>query len=123
MKKRTETVTLRLEYSGGKDERDGGIYGNHPLDPKFSNELVVAVRSDTDPLAHWSGAKGDRPQVHLAGSARALEELGRYLIALARLDTKDPEPHAHFHDVRNPDGGTVHLMPRRLSKMPKRKAR
>jgi hypothetical protein len=105
-----------LEYTGGRDEPERGVFRNFPVDPEFTSELIVAVRSDEDPAdRHWRQAvTGGRLQVHLAGSSRALEELGRYLIALARLQTADPEPHASLDDVRDADGGVLRLLTRRV---------
>ena len=109
------SVKITLLYSGGRDEPKKGIFRNFPIDPKFTSELVIAIASDDDPaLVRWDVKRHGRPQVHLAGTARALEELGRYLIALALLDSEDPEPSASLEDVRNADGGTVRLIPRRI---------
>ena len=110
----TREIQLKLLYTGGHDNPERGVFRNQVVEPKHTSELVVAVRSDVDPSATWTTASGERPQIHLAGSARALEELGRYLIALARLETADPEPYGSLEDVRNADGGTVRLLPRRL---------
>jgi hypothetical protein len=117
MTKRTRVVRkVVLEYRLGKEEPQRGIFRNAPVDPRYTGELLIAIRSDEDPLGKpWCTDDRDaRPQVHLVGSARALEELGRYLIALARLKTADPEPYGSFDRVGNADGGTVRLLPRRL---------
>lgn len=111
---KTKKIQLELLYTGGHDDPERGVFRNQVIEPKHTSELVVAVRSDTDPSAAWTAASGVRPQIHLAGSARALEELGRYLVALARLESADPEPYGSLEDVRNADGGTVRLLPRRL---------
>lgn len=105
-------IQLDLEYHHGVDV-PGKVYVNAPVEPQHTDELTLAVRSDNeedleqDPRAP---AILGRPQIHLAGSPRALEEFGRYLIALARLESADPDPHEHFEDVQNADGGTVHLI-------------
>jgi hypothetical protein len=108
-------VEISLQYSGGKDEPEKRVFRNFPIDPAFSSELVIAIASDNDPGGvRWDSSSHGRPQVHLAGSARALEELGRYLIALARLETKDPDPSTSL-EVSNADGGTARLLPRRIN--------
>lgn len=116
MSKRVKNrVEIDLEYSGGKDEPEKRIFRNFPIEPEFTSELVIAIAGDDDPArVRWDVPRCGRPQVHLSGTARALEALGRYLIALARLETKDPEPSASLDDVRNADGGTVRFLPRRL---------
>jgi len=101
---------LELEYYTGTDI-PGKQYVNTPVDPEFTEELTLTIRPDEldgDPRVDVLG--GRRPQVNLVGTARALEALGKYLIALARLNTADPDPHEHFEDLRNADGGTVHLI-------------
>jgi hypothetical protein len=111
---RKNRIEIDLEYTGGNDEPARGIFRNQVVEPEHLDELRVAVRSDIDAARPWPGNEGEQPQIHLAGSARALEELGRYLIALARLETADPEPYGSFDNVRNADGGTLRLLPRRL---------
>ena len=104
-------AALTLEYWSGRDVPDQQ-YQSMPVEPEHTNELVVALRSDEEDDSRDPRAPlfDGRPQVHLAGSPRALEALGLYLIALARLATEDPDPHEHFEDVQNGDGGTVHLI-------------
>ena len=105
---------LRLEYWTG-DEEPGGPFRNFPVEPDYTSELVMAVRPDQTEDEIVDSGVPEKLQIHLAGSARALEALGRYLIALARLQTADKDVHEHFEDVNNDDGGTVHLIVRRLS--------
>lgn len=108
---------VSLEYwtesglSGGTDQ-------GMPVDPDHTNELVIAVRSDDGDGDPRASVLAGTPQIHLAGTSRALEALGRYLIALARLQSHDPDLHEHFEDVQNDDGGTVHLIVRRLKDEP-----
>jgi len=100
---------ISLEYWVGQDVA-GVVYENMPVDPVYTNELALAIRSDDGDGDPRRPVTLGRPQVHLAGTSRALEELGRYLIGLARLQTLDPDVHDHFEDVQNEDGGTVHLV-------------
>jgi hypothetical protein len=53
-------------------------------------------------------------QVHIVGTSRGLEALGTYLIALARVDSSDPEPYGSFDDIPLSGGGTIRLLPRRV---------
>ena len=114
---RQVVIELTLEYRVGLDEPNRGIYRNAVELPKHSSELTLIVQ---DPKESAIGNIDDpdldlRPQVHLLGSAPALEELGRYLVALARLETADPEPYGSIDDVRDGSGGTMRLLPRRIS--------
>jgi len=111
-------IELSLEYLAGRDEPQRGIYRNFPVEPKHTRELSIAIRSNRDPagITPDNRARYGKPQIHLAGTARALEAFGRYLIALARLETADPEPYDSFDAVRNVDGGTIRLLTRRITK-------
>jgi len=103
------TAQIPLEYWRGEDV-PGVVYQNVPIEPEHTDELVMAIRSDDGGDDPRERVVDGRPQVHLAGTPRALEAFGRYLIALARLETLDPDVHEHFEDVQNDDGGTVHLI-------------
>lgn len=111
--KRQVPIELLLEY-WNQGERPGIFYGNAPVHPAHTDELTIAIRCDDDSVEDpRAQIVFCRPQVHLVGTARSLEEFGRYLIALARLETSDPNPHDHFEDVQSDDGGAVHLIVRR----------
>ena len=84
------------------------------VDPKYVNELKLAVYQDDDSRGTTQTlSKRRRLQVQLGGTPRSLEALGRYLIAMARLNTDDPDFHDHFEQVQCENGGTVHLIVRR----------
>jgi hypothetical protein len=110
----TTNAQIPLEYWVGVEEA-GVLYQNAPVDPEYIDEIVIGLRSDEEDAHPQAPLLGGRPQVHLAGTPRALEALGRYLISLARLQTLDQEFHEHFEDVQNDDGGTVHFIVRRLA--------
>lgn len=115
-KKTRVIVELQLDYRVGKDEPERGIYRNAAVPPKFTRELTVAVRRrDVLQVTPYNAATDGPPQVHIAGSPRALEELGRYLVALARLETHDPEPYGWIDNARNADGGMARVVLRRVS--------
>ena len=110
-----ETIQLTLEYSG--EPRSGG-YGSYPVAPHYTSELALALRDHPGLPTEDEDEVPENPtqfQVHIVGTSRALEELGRFLIALARSATSDPEPYGSFDDVRNVDGGTIRLLPRRVA--------
>lgn len=111
-KRRTEEATITLRYSGGDDEPERRVFRNYPLLPTLGTDLMISV-SELDE------ASGDlenpfQLQVHIVGTSKGLEELGTYLIALARLDSSDPEPYGSFDDIPLAGGGTIRLLPRRV---------
>jgi len=110
-------VELPLDYVGVDEP---GIYRRSVVPPKHTRELEVSVQRLAEQLPDLTDDPDLdlRPQVHIVGSARALEELGRYLVALARLDTTDPEPYGAFEDVQDGAGGTLRLLPRRVLRKP-----
>lgn len=110
---RETTVAVSLAYYTGVDDPELGVFSSRPVEPENTNELVVGVYLDDDSVGFPSALDGKRLQIELAGSARALEALGTYLIALARLQSADPDTHEHFEDVRDARGGTLHLIVRR----------
>lgn len=115
MTPRIVPTTIKLAYSDGNDEPERGVFRRHPVDPEFVSELVVAIRGEMDPArVRWDSLGLGPPQVHLAGSARALEALGVHLIALARQDTAQLEPSSSIDEVCNADGGSMRLIVRRL---------
>jgi hypothetical protein len=113
---------VTLEYQTG-EEIAGQVYRNRPRQPDLDEDVLVAVRRDWGPDDDPSDEELRRPfgegtpQIWVVGTSAGLEALGTFLIALARLDTLDPTPHTHF-DVKNADGGTVHLIIRRELQLP-----
>lgn len=117
---RSTEVTIRLNYvSTGPDDPERQVFRNFVADPTRTEELVVAVRDDEHPEQEVFRRENVRPQIHLAGTAAALEELGRFLVALARLETLDPEPYSSVSDVLNADGGNARLVIRRVRLPPR----
>lgn len=116
---RDKPTELVLSYVTGVDDPERGIYTTRPVEPAFTDELRVAVYIDDDETVGFPRElQGKRLQVQLGGSARALEALGTYLIALARLESPDPDPHEHFEDVGDERGGTMHVIVRRTASQP-----
>ena len=113
----TRDVTVRLAYSTGRDEPERGIFRNQAVEPNDGAGLLIAYLE----LDETSDVFPDNPrqrQVHLVGTGPALEALGTYLIALARLEGADPEPYGSFDEVRFERGGTIRLLPRRVARLP-----
>lgn len=112
---RVTTIPIQFELayvSTGPDLPEQGYWRNFPVDPQHTSELTVGI----EPFDHtihdtlYKAAEHGRPQIVLSGPPRALEELGRHLIALARCETQNPDVHTHIDDVANANGGTVHLV-------------
>jgi hypothetical protein len=114
---KAQPVTIELRFSTGKDEPERGIYRNQAIEPENGDELLIALHQLTEPDDVLPGNPFQR-QVELVGTPAGLEALGTYLIALARLQTADPEPHGHLDNVRAAGGGTISLIPRRVPKLP-----
>ena len=114
-KRKTVDITIGVEYSTGKDEPSRGIFRNQAIQPSIDREIAIAIREHEPEDVPVFIDNPTQKQVHLIGTARGLEQLGAYLIALARLETSDPEPYGSFDDVLDVDGGTIRLLPRRVS--------
>jgi hypothetical protein len=105
---------VHLRYLVGLDVPERGIFFTRPQEPEFTSELRVTAYIDgVDPDPLDKLLRTEKLQVQLGGSSRALEALGTFLIALARLDTQDPRPHEHLEDVQGQHGERVHLIIRR----------
>jgi hypothetical protein len=109
----TTLVQLALAYYAGEDDATRGIFSRRPVEPEHTEELRIGVYFDDDAIGVPPELAGRPLQVELAGSARALEALGAYLVALARHSTEDPEPHEHFDEIAGEQGSQVHLVVRR----------
>ncbi|HYW12801.1 MAG TPA: hypothetical protein VE871_12625 [Longimicrobium sp.] len=111
-KRKTVEATIILRYSGGDDEPERRVFRNYPLLPDLGSDLMISVNQLNE--ASEDLENPFQLQVHIAGTSRGLEELGTYLIALARLDSSDPEPYGSFDDIPLSGGGTIRLLPRRV---------
>lgn len=112
MKTEKLLVEVPLAYRVGRDEPERGIFRNSAVLPDFADELTVNVTRIPDHLTTDPDLDAT-PQVHLTGSPRALEALGLYLLALARLETADPEPYGMIEGVTDGEGSAIRLIPRR----------
>ena len=106
-------VQLELMYYGGDDDPARGIFNRRPVEPDYTKELRFGVYFDDDSIGVPPELAGRPLQIEFAGSARALEAFGTYLIALARLHTADSDPHEHFEEIAGEHGANVHLVVRR----------
>ena len=83
----TIPVTIALTYvEASPENRAKHTVSRAVYSPEIEGDVTVRI--------HDTG-KSD-VQVELNGTARALEELGVFLVALGRLDSNDPSPHEHF---------------------------
>lgn len=109
-------IEVTLSYFQGEDDPERQIFATRPVDPEFTSELQIDVHIDDDSVGTPSALQGKQLQVEFAGSARALEAFGTYLLALARLQSSDPDPHEHFEDVQDATGHPLHLIVRRTGR-------
>lgn len=105
-------ATIILRYSGGADEPERRVFRNYPLLPDLGSDLMISVTELDEASENLENPF--QVQVHIVGTSRGLEELGTYLVALARLESNDPEPYGSFDDIPLSGGGTIRLLPRRV---------
>ena len=115
----SKEVTIRLHYETGRDEPERGIYRNQAIEPNEGGDLLIGYTQCAEPDDVFPENPYQR-QVHLVGTAASLEALGTYLIALARLESAEPEVSGSFDEVRFDAGGTIRLLPRRVRELPAR---
>ncbi len=106
-------VDLAFIGRGAIVERPAGVFRGGVPDPELSDRFGFNVLPATE-----QGHGGFGPelgaqsydgafQVNIWGSAADFRELGRYLLAIAELDTTiDPGFHQHHDEVRTADGRT-----------------
>jgi len=110
MATREERIGLTLTYYVTEEVPSEGTYGNQPKRPEHTDELEIDVHYDDDSPGIPDALRSKDLQVQLLGTPRAMEELGRYLIALARMQSENPYPHDHFEDLGSANGGRMHLI-------------
>ncbi len=101
---RKEELTVTLQYHDGKDEPERRIFRSSVRAPKHVSELLMWVdREQEFDEAQSSSAAGERMQLNLCGSRRALYEMGCFLLAMSRFESKDPGYHEHFDEIPSPE--------------------
>lgn len=108
-------IEIELSFHGdGSVMRTGeGAFSGGVVEPKIDSDLRFSVHREVlDEDGILNPVPGEDTveasfQVNLYGNSAGYRELGRYLLALAELDTStDPEYHEHFDDLRSEDGRT-----------------
>jgi hypothetical protein len=118
---KTIPVALVFEGTGVVVEHPSGTFRGGVPDPEPGEHFGFNVRStEPDEDGIWNPSpRADTLegglQINLWGNSHALRELGRYLLALAELDTTaDPDFHQH-HELTSTDGRThLHLIVRKV---------
>jgi|CZCB01.1.fsa_nt_gi hypothetical protein len=103
-----EKIEIELNYFVGKQDTKNGIFVGGVKNPKYLDELEINIFEDeifNEELDSF--VKNGKIQVSLSGSSRSLEELGKYLIALSRYNTEDPDYHDHFDNIKNSEGSEM----------------
>lgn len=82
--------------------------------PELGDDIgVLLCESDEKDGGHRGLTEGDY-LILLCGNSKGLKKLGKYLLALADLDTsKDPNFHHHLSPVRSLSGTKVELIVRK----------
>ena len=100
MKKVSKKQTITLKYFKGKNAASEGSFAGGVVDPKYLNEIQMWVeRAESFDFNEDNFIPTGGMQVNLAGSRRALFELGKYLIAISRYQTADAGYHDHFEGI------------------------
>jgi len=121
---KTKTVQIELRFYGdGRviQMKPGHFVGGLP-DPKLGKSISFTVHrqiADEDglmnPIADERAVEGSF-QINVSGNSKGYKELGRYLLALAELDTAEDD---HDHLVSK-DGRThLHVILRKRDKLPR----
>jgi hypothetical protein len=105
MKQIQKKLELTLTYLNGQNKPEEGYFEGGVKDPDFLKELLLWVEDEE--IFNFDKntfVKTGNQQVNLCGTKRALFELGRYLIALSKYETKNPNYHDHFDEINYPEG-------------------
>ena len=93
-----EKVILDIEYQKERADVKSGVFEGGVDEPETLSDVTLWV----DELTEFDFDKDDfkriGDQINLAGTSSALFELGKYLIALSRYKTIDPDFHVHLED-------------------------
>ena len=118
----TKTVPVEIHFRGDGTivEKKPNVFVGGVIEPKLAGELDFNVRrevlDENDILNPVIGEDTLEAafQINLWGTSQGFRELGRYLLALAELDTgKDDSFHEH-HEVVSGDGRThMHIIVRK----------
>jgi hypothetical protein len=126
---KTKTVQIELRFYGdGRviQMKPGHFVGGLP-DPKLGKNISFTVHkqiADEDglmnPFADEPAVEGSF-QINVSGNSKGYKELGRYLLALAELDTAEDEGfHEHHDRLVSEDGRThLHVILRKRDKLPR----
>lgn len=114
MKRTTKTVEVKLVFEGsGRVERRGEqVFYGGVVFPRLNDLAFTFHRQLPDEDGILNPVIGEDTvdgsfQINLYGTSAGYRELGRFLLALAELDTSVDEGfHSHFDDVRSKDGRT-----------------
>lgn len=122
--KSTRRVEIDLSFigKGAVVERPRGVFRGGVPDAKLGKRFgfnVLPEQEDEDGnFGPATGAESYRGafQINLWGTSADFRELGRYLLAIAELDTSaDPGFHQHHDDLRTVDGRTqIDLIVRKI---------
>ena len=116
----TKRVEIDLSFVGDGRIIEGprGMFRGGVPDPELSDRFGFNMLPDDGGPAASPGLEphAGSLQVNIWGTGADFRELGRYLLAIAELDTTvDPGFHQHHEDLRTEDGRTtVQLIVRKI---------
>ena len=126
---KTKTVQIELRFYGdGRviQMKPGRFVGGVP-DPKLGKNISFTLHrqiADEDglmnPIDGEPAVEGSF-QLNVSGNSKGFKELGKYLLALAELDTTEDEGfHEHLDRLVSEDGRThLHVILRKRDKVPR----
>lgn len=113
--RKTVEVELRFQGNGRVVQRQPGHFVGGVPDPRIGKDLTFTVHrqvSDEDglfnPVAGEEAMQGSL-QINVYGNSKGYRELGKYLLALAELDTTEDEGFHEHHDELISSDGRTHL--------------
>lgn len=117
MKKEKE-ITLKLRYTPSKIDKEKRLYIGGVEAPRYQKELSLSIKDDYDfDIDTEEFIKNGKYAIELAGSSRALKELGKFLINMAMLKTEDENYHEHIDNLMSEDGTPIaNLVVRKMKK-------
>lgn len=104
MTKVTKTIQVDITYFEGIQDEQNGIFEGGPADPVLDDLFLDISEDEIFDFEQDTFVKNGQLKVQIAGSPATFAELGKYFLALAQYETKDPHYHVHFDDIPNFDG-------------------
>jgi hypothetical protein len=113
--RKTIEVELKFYDNGRVIRKQPGHFAGGVPDPKIGNNITFTVHRqipDEDgllnPIVGEDTIQGSL-QINIYGNSKGYRELGKYLLALAELDTTEDEGFHEHHDKLTSSDGRTHM--------------